>query len=214
MAFAGQGRNTLAVDMDEPLFPYVETLVAWHNHAYGTILRFDQVRTYDLAASIGITNEEAKKRLELFEESRDFAAMPATKGAMEALTELKRYYGLIVVTGRAQRTADVTLHQLERGYEGVFRSVHHAYGGASSVTAEPGKMTKAQVCRAYGANVLIDDMLEHAESCAKEGITVLLMDQPWNQMKDGKKLPFLVNRVYGWPDVVKRLVVPQFANQW
>jgi uncharacterized HAD superfamily protein len=206
--------RTLAVDMDEPLVSYVDTLLAWHDKNYGTGLRREQVTQYDLRPLFGLDDAEARKRVFEFEDSAEFADVPATKGAREALQTLSRYYNLIVVTGRRQSIADLTRQQLERHYDGVFRAVYHAHGGGSSVTAEAGVQTKAQVCHAYGARVLIDDLLEHAEACAKEGITVLLMDAPWNQLKDGKKLPFLVNRVYDWPDVVKRLVVPQLVNSW
>jgi uncharacterized HAD superfamily protein len=177
-------------------------------------IKREQVTQYDLRPLFGLDLEQARRRVFEFEESAAFADVAATTGAQEALRTLQRYYTLNVVTGRRQSIGDLTRMQLERHYEGVFRSVYHAHGGGNSVTSVDGIPSKAQVCRAIGARVLIDDLLEHAEACAKEGITVLLMDAPWNQLPDGKKLPFLVNRVYGWPDVVKRLVVPQLATQW
>lgn len=206
--------RTIAVDMDEPLVGYVDALLPWYKQRYGADIRREQVTQYDLRPIFSLDDGEARRRVFEFEESAAFENLGPTAGALEGVRTLRRYYDLIVVTGRREAVAGVTRMQLERHYEGVFRAVYHAHGGGNSVTSVDGIPSKAQVCRTYGARVLIDDLLEHAESCAKEGITVLLMDRPWNQLPEGKKLPFLVNRVYGWPDVVKRLVVPQLATQW
>lgn len=65
-------------------------------------------------------------------------------------------------------------------------------------------LTKAQVCQDIGADLLIDDHLNHAELAAQCGVNVFLFgDYPWNK---ADSLPPNITRVRDWVDVAQKLL--------
>ena len=113
---------------------------------------------------------------------------------------IKKGYELHLVTSRPGAIEKDTKTWIENHFPGKFKNLHHAY---NSHIHKPGsKKLKWEICKEIGAEILIDDFLTNALSCAENGISVFLMDNPWNQTED---LPANVIRVKSWKEILAKL---------
>lgn len=79
--------------------------------------------------------------------------------------------------------------------------IKEVYFGNSNDINEGKEIRKSDICKKLGADLLVDDQLEHAEDCARVGIEVLLYNSPWNQ-----GIPLCgVTRVYSWHDIIDKI---------
>ncbi len=47
-------KETIAVDIDEVLFPFIDEFIKIHNHQFATILSRDQFQTYKFSEQLGL----------------------------------------------------------------------------------------------------------------------------------------------------------------
>lgn len=101
--------------------------------------------------------------------------------ALEVLSRMKQVYSLHIVTARQHIVEDATRAWLHRHYPNIFDDIH--FGNHYSTTGK--SRSKAEMCKAIGAQVLIDDSLIYATQCSLAGISVVLFgNYPWNQRLD------------------------------
>lgn len=85
-----------------------------------------------------------------------------------------------------------------------FRIVDQIVLSIDNPQTEMRVLTKAEVCKQLGADLLIDDQLRHTRDVAEVGTPVLLFgDSPSNQ---ADSLPPNVMRVEDWPHVLRVLI--------
>jgi len=115
------------------------------------------------------------------------------------------------VTSR-QHTIEPHTHKfISAHYPSTFHSINFANHFLTEEEATRlSSKSKTQICKEIGAEILIDDSLNHAHDCAENGIRVLLFDlghkYGWNK---SKSLPKNVNRVKNWKEIVELLVDSQ-----
>ncbi|OEL20921.1 hypothetical protein BAE44_0018059 [Dichanthelium oligosanthes] len=104
-----------------------------------------------------------------------------------------------------------TLEWIEKYYPGLFEQIHFGNHFALEGQSRP----KSEICRSFGAQVLIDDNPRYAMECANDGMRVLLFDYdnsyPWCKTGVDKLHP-LVTKVHNWEEVKEKLlswVVPE-----
>lgn len=95
-----------------------------------------------------------------------------TTGAQTSLQALSDTYDLVVVTSRQHVIREPTLQWLETHFPGTFVDVH--FGNHYALSGP--SMSKSEICKQVGAQVLIDDNPRYAMECAQAGIQVLLFD--------------------------------------
>jgi 5'(3')-deoxyribonucleotidase len=121
-------------------------------------------------------------------------------GALDSLLRLQTTFDLVVVTSRQHVIQTPTLEWIERHFPGVFSDVHFGNHFALEGSSRP----KSEICRAIGAQVLIDDNPRYAEECAAAGIQVLLYDwdlsYPWSKTPEGPTHERIA-RVTSWQEV-------------
>lgn len=185
----------IAVDIDEVLAPHNETLAKLHNRMFGTNHAVSDY--YDQWDELwGVDYEEAERRVRLWHSSEDFKEMLPIPGSLTALQELSENFELVIVTGRAERMAQLTQNWLQQYYTDLFREVVFV-----GLYEEGIGKTKAEACQQIGAAYLIDDSLAQSTACAEIGMQVVLFgDYSWNQIA---QLPSNVTRCDDWPDVLE-----------
>lgn len=190
------GRETIAVDIDEVIFPFVDEFVVYDNERFGGNFTREDFFCYRFEDVLEIPMEQAVQRVYEFN-SADHGHISPLSEAHEAITALNEHYNLTVVTARHPQFEPVTRRWLNRHLPGFFEGVLHI--GYAKVMERPVK--KVEMCRRLGAIALIDDSLEHVTECAKQGIRgVLFGDYPWNQ---AEALPEGVTRCADWQAVLR-----------
>ena len=195
-------RSIFVSDLDDVLFDFVTPFFEWHNHRYGTDLTPEALASskYLFPAWDG-TPEEAVARVSQFFGEVDILGLEPIPGAAECLEELHAKYDLALVTARDPEYAEVTEAWIEKYFAGVFDRVvlgiGHSERGERSIT-------KADVCRQIGADVLVDDQVGHLAGAAEAGVrTFLFGGYPWNR---SQPLPQNTVRVSNWDEVCAALM--------
>ncbi|XP_018481541.1 uncharacterized protein LOC108852534 [Raphanus sativus] len=90
-------------------------------------------------------------------------------------------------------------------FPGLFKQIHFGNHFALHGDSKP----KSEICRSFGAEVLIDDNPRYAEECANIGMKVLLFDYensyPWSKTESVDRHP-LVTRVHNWEEVEQHIL--------
>lgn len=186
----------IAVDIDEVLFPFVANLLLWHNQEYGTNLVFEDFFSYNFPQVWGGTRDEAIHKVKLFNKTKVLLSGAPINGAVEAIERLAKDHQLEIVTSRRHSEMEVSQQWVNHYFPNFFDNIHtgnHYEPGAIGIP-------KPVMCKQIGAEVLIDDSLDYAKECAKEGVKVFLFgNYPWNQ---AEVLPLNVTRVNNWRELL------------
>lgn len=192
-------KKRIAVDIDDVLSTNAQDFVAYCNKTWGTRLTIDDYSD-DWMTVWKVDAAEVKRRAAFFFESGAMSDYDYLQESILVLKALKNDYGyeLVVVTSRNNVLIELTAKWLERYFKGVFSEVHHA-GMWDNYRSGSKHMTKTALCKAIGANYLIDDQLKHCIDAAEAGISSLLFGEyAWNQSSE---LPLGVTRVRDWDAV-------------
>jgi uncharacterized HAD superfamily protein len=193
-------KKVIAIDYDDVIVPSAPIIVRSYNEKYGTNVQLKDFY-YDDPRSWGSSDTSTvNQRVGDYLMSEEYqATLPFTE-AIDALRLLSEQHELHIVTGRTDYLADVTKNMLNKYLPGIFRSVEFTNFFGQN------RRSKAEVCQALDADLLIDDHLHHAQVVADCGIDVLLFgDYPWNQ---AKQLPANIRRVSGWHEITELLLTP------
>lgn len=136
-ASAQHGRITVAVDLDEVLGAFVESLAAWHNENHKTVLTAADFHSYHFADVWGGSDEEARAKMDAFFASHHFSGISPLAEAASILRGLKdSHCRFIVVTSRNTVLEERTKAWLEAHFPGIFEDVlfgnHYGQTGAKA----------------------------------------------------------------------------------
>ena len=186
----------LAIDLDEVLGQFVESICVWHNRRFHTSLTSEDFISYHFSAVPGWGNDAAtasKVREFLLGPSGDTnAAGPAieflevqpVEGAKEALTKLSTLFELVVVTARSEEIGVVTRDWLTLHYPGLFSRVILCNSYAADGTHA--RRSKGDVCKEIGAVALVDDNVGYCHDAARTvPFAFLFGSYAWNTRKNG-----------------------------
>lgn len=198
-------RLTIAVDNDDVLANLNVPLYQFHNHHYGTNLRYKDTVSYNLWQVWQCSKEEAIKRVHNFFESEYFYKMKPIRGAVEGIETLSQRYNLIVVTSRPYLYMDLTTDWLNRYFPNKFLKVYHTNHFSPDGSLSK---SKASLCSELEISTIVEDGPQHVTECSQAGIRVLLFNRRWNQTTEfpNKRLPEGVERVYSWKQIIKKLI--------
>lgn len=189
-------KETIAVDIDNVIFPFSDCFLDFHNKKYGTNLVIDDFPDYYSFNKIADSREEAQRRMREYILTLNPAEIEPIDGAKETLITLKEKYNLVVVSARDNVLKEATSFWLEYHLNGLFNEILFC-----SNMALKKKMTKAEACRMADAKWMIEDGFEYAQVCAEMGMNVLLFgDYPWN--RHCENLSERINRVRNWQEVL------------
>jgi 5'(3')-deoxyribonucleotidase len=189
-------KPVIAVDLDEVVVETAQNVLDHYNLTYSTNITLDQYYSTNVKETWHAPDRAtAIKRVNAYLETEEYFNLPPVKEAIDAIRKLKRRYELHILTGRPDFTEAATRKWLSRYFPDIFKSVTFTnfYFGK--------KLSKADICKQLGAQVLIDDHLEHALGAAASGIKILLFGTyPWNKKVN---LPPNITRVKNWQEVAE-----------
>jgi uncharacterized HAD superfamily protein len=188
----------IAIDLDEVLTDFTSNFIEFHNKKYGTSLKRKDFVNYRYWDILGITKEEAIRRVYEFYETDSFQNMPPLTGSKEALISLKKKHKLIIITSRPDDIVKITEKWVDKFFPETFSKLY--FTNHLPKNGIPRK--KEDVCSKLGVDILIEDVLEFAVGCASEKTKVLLLTCPWNEKY---KLLKGIYRVKSWKEIVEKV---------
>lgn len=191
-------QKIIAVDCDDVLVETAPPILNNYNKTYGTHLELKDMYSRDLKVWDVPDSATAIARVEDYLKTDEYRRQPPLREAIEVTKRLAKQHELHIVTGRTEFLAVATQDMLDRYFSGIFQSIE--FTGFFGNRAR----SKADVCKQFNADVLIDDHLHHAEAVANVGIDVLLFgNYPWNRTDT---LPANMHRVKDWYAIEKLLM--------
>jgi 5'(3')-deoxyribonucleotidase len=190
----------IAIDCDDVLITTSPHLVDYYNKTYGTALELRHIYNGAELKAWGTDRQEvAVSRIQDFSLTDEHAAIQPDAKSIVAVKELARHHELHLVTGRAAFLEPVTRRMLDEYFPDCFQTVEHtSYLDPSTDVAL--QRTKGGVCRAIGADILIDDHVKHGETAIGiVGEVIVFGEYPWNQRE---VLPEGMVRCADWEAVV------------
>lgn len=186
-------KRRMTTDLDGVLGDMVSELLLWHNDAYGTSMKHDDVVSHDLWEVWGGTEEDMLGKFDKFYKTQYFRDIRPVAGARGALTKLNNAYDIFVVTARPTHVAEETQRWLRKNFGSSFKEVYFTdyFSG----------WTKSSICADLSSELMIEDAPAMAIECAIDR-KVLLYDRPWNRQCSAKG----IERVQSWDDIAKKLV--------
>ncbi|MFA7253062.1 MAG: hypothetical protein WC107_00735 [Patescibacteria group bacterium] len=192
----------IAVDLDDVLNDLTERFFDFHNQKFNTSHKITDISKDD---PNGLTILDPSYRkiglvLDEFFLSPSFDKILPRAEAQSALLELKKNgFGLTLVTSRPDKLRKKTSDWLDQHFPKVFDEI---YFSSHKHLGYEGK-SKGEICNDLNADILVEDLILHAEDCADKNVFVLLYDTPWNQPVVEHKN---IKRVYNWREISNLLI--------
>lgn len=186
----------IGIDADQVLVDFLTPLLEFHNSAYGTKNDFSEFETKNLEMLWRCDKRESLEKLHEFYNTEYFQMIKPIPGAVEAVNHLSKNHELYVVTSRTVKHADKTNEQIQKYFPNMFKEIlfDNRYSDDNSIEIRK----KAEVCKEYNLDIMIDDIPKNIENLPSD-IKGILMDQPWNK----NDFPKNTIRAYDWDDVLK-----------
>ena len=191
--------DTIVLDMDEVLTDLLTGMNSFYNEHHGTNFRREEYHTCNWWEVWGCTYEYADKMCYDFITSERGRDLRPVEGSVDGVRILQKSYGLVVATSRKVVYEDLTREWLERNYgTTAFRGVHllNQYGGSTV------PLKKSDVAIREEAVLAVEDQMRHVRDFNANGISCLLLDNPWNR---DDELPSNTIRVYSWDDILREV---------
>ena len=197
-------RLVIAIDCDDVLIPTSRVTIDDYNRKYGTNLQLANFYGPAAKDTWGTDDEDvALARVNDYIQSDEFAQLAPYHEAVLAVKALSLQHELHLVSGRPDFLESVTRKMLTEYFPGCFKSVEHTNYMVLS-TSKAKKRTKGEVCLQLGADLLIDDHIDHGESVIKAGIKKMILfgDYPWSQ---NRVLTKGIVRCVDWSSTLKEI---------
>lgn len=184
----------IGIDLDDCINDLLGSFIMFHNERYGTKLIKKDFHCYRYNEVLGISLEEAGKRVMEFYLSPFYDTIVPMPEAMITLYQLKNEgHELAIVTGRPSSVVRITRDWVEKNSPYLFSDIYHT----NAYDLDGLKISKSHVCVNLGIKTIIDDDLMHVVDCASFGIKVLVPNRFWNQ----GVLPTNATRFHDWNKV-------------
>lgn len=187
--------DRLAFDIDGVVADTMAVFLRLAQERYGfTHLTREHLKSYDLYRCLDIEKETLDELICLTLDDEHTRIVPPEPGAVEVLTELAEYTPLRFVTARIWP-------------ESIIEWLHEVLSEVAperiQVTATGDPNAKLNILKELGVRYFVDDRIETCELLARDGVTPLLFDQPWNRVPT----PISFLRVENWTHI-RQLVLP------
>ncbi|MBS3072460.1 hypothetical protein J4477_01335 [Candidatus Pacearchaeota archaeon] len=170
-------KPVIACDIDDVLFPYIQSFCAFHNRIYGTSVTPDNFYAYSLHDILGLEKEESVRRVDEFVSSDEFLDSQPMPGSEEAIEHLSQDFKIISVTSRRDNYKPATYEWINH----FFPQVEDIFFSGNAHINLPNRKTKTEICLENNVGFLIEDSMHYSLDVAEAGISVYLFDHPWNQ---------------------------------
>ena len=199
------------VDMDDVLCDTAERLLVLLGEAFGKQVPLEDIHSFDLGVSFGLSREELRRFLHLAHRPEALDGYNLRPDAVAGLTHWRECgYEVWIVTGRPTVAYEATcswLARMEIPHDRLLfvdKYGHHARLGNAEGDLRAAGMDEL---RELGFCLAVEDSGDMAQHLAREvGVPVALMDRPWN--RDVAEISGQLTRCRDWQEVAARFARP------
>ncbi len=193
----------VAIDLDEVVFPFMEGINAHYNRLFGTSYKVSDYHDYNLEA----VWDQPKNRVDqIIREflSGDVRHLQPMDGAVMGLKVLEQEFQMAAVSMRdgLSTIVQATQRYLQHHGADVFDLGIHLCGNRHLGTPHRSKL---DVCRALGAQYLLDDHPQNVLACAAGGMYCVLHGTMPHSRLEGP-IPERVYVAKDWPESTAMLL--------
>lgn len=189
---------SIYIDMDDVLCESNETFLTVLEKRFNKKVHYDQITTFDLKQSFGLTDEEFNDFFDLIHEPEEMIQHKPVQGAKALLdTWDEKGYRINILTGRPVAAQPVSLEWLDKhqfkyhDFSIVDKYQRDASKGASAMTLD--------ALSQMSFDLAIEDSGQMASFLSEEMNTpVALLDRPWNRSFDFNEK---VHRCKDWSQI-------------
>ncbi len=190
----------IAFDIDDVTAPFNGYFVQYWNNKYNTTYRLKDITHYNYEIAFQCSLTETIETVHSFYETPMFKSILPFNSAKIAASILYKRDELYIITGRAVSIADFTCEWLQRHFNGIFAKENIYFKNTYTRNGLDEKITKAHICKDLGIDIIIEDNLKAAKSCAEHGVSAFLIERPWNKNEQNFQIPNLI-RVRTWAEI-------------
>ncbi|MEK6850503.1 MAG: hypothetical protein AABX85_02930 [Nanoarchaeota archaeon] len=204
-------RENWMIDIDDGgLLEFMPSFLEYYNRRNGTHFVKQDIFSYDLWKSFGITEEKAVTEIQKFYQSPGFNRLPTFPGAIELLCHLSKYgSSVFAVTARPSHVDVLTKDNLRFNFGEYAPEVIFSRPYTPLLDGNGKLKTKVEICLERNIGFATEDSVKQANTLGEAGIIAFLLPQPWNLNEI--KIHSKVIRVNSLRDVVekKRLFISE-----
>jgi uncharacterized HAD superfamily protein len=207
----------IMLDIDDTSVQFNLSLVRFLNKTLNKKVKFDELINYDLSKVYGVAKpviDLAVEEFYLSQDHLDINPMPQADFVLYNLSMEKIIDEIILVTSRAERFRQETRKLLKKSFpSGILDETELVMLGHYDSNAESVAKSKckSEICKDFGIEVAIEDNAYHAEKIASCGLTVFMINHPWNRHFGIEEFNIMsenggqIVRVSGWLSIKKYL---------
>lgn len=191
------------VDMDDVITRTTDTYGAIVQQMVGRQVRFEDLTTFDLQTSFGLTDDEYRRFFHQVHQPEVLMGFKPVPGALPTLARwVDAGHRVDIVTGRPPSTREASLAWLDR-HQAVYTDFIMVDKYHRAGPDDPGVITRTQLADTP-YDLAVEDSLDTALFLAHHmALTVLLYDRPWNVRPT---LPRRITRVSSWAQIATTLI--------
>jgi len=177
----------IVVDLDDVIAEFVPHLLRFLNEEYGSNLKFENIKGWNIWEYGDITEEQYREGIEKFMEAGMYRNLPLIEGAREGLKVISEHHDVYIVTWRSLKIREDTEYWLEKNLGNAYKEVYFS-----------DNKPKLGILKKLNAELFIDDSPTHTRDAVKICRT-LLYTKPWNENIIG------IERVSSWEEILEKI---------
>lgn len=186
------------VDVDDVISRTTDTYAGIIEREFGKKVRFEDLVSFDLKASFGLTDNEFHYFFDLVHQPDILLAYEPVDGAVSMLSKwAEQGHCIDIVTGRPSSAREPSLAWLEK--QGVPYHSFTMVDKYNRIANDPAKVIPKEALRQRAYDLAVEDSRDMAIFLAREmDVPVRLLDRPWNAEPVGHDN---IIRVRSWEDI-------------
>lgn len=189
----------IGVDIDGVVANFTKKYMEFYKNKINNNIKYEDLTHYNVWKFFDLSEEEYYSMVHTFYESEEFEDMDLIKGVIEAISELSKNNEIIFITSRPEKIRIKTEKFLSKSFKNIDFTVFFAHDWGSK---EEYKKSKGDYCVENNIPFFIEDHYDYALECAKKGIKVFLLEQPWN--KESEEHENII-KVKDWKEILEKI---------
>ena len=186
----------IGIDLDDVVFEFVRKFLELYGKKNGKKIEFEDVYTYDFTKILNVELDEVLIMISKMNEVGKFIELDLCPEVHDSIIQLAEENDIYFITSRVYREG--TMDSLMKYFSGInFELIF-----SSNPYAKTEGKNKGVICKEFGIDFMVEDSYEHSKDCINEGVSVFLIDKPWNRNYSEY---FGMKKVKGWNEIIKTI---------
>lgn len=177
----------MGIDVDDVICDFVTPFLRYYNKKHNKQVKKEDINSYDLTKVLDLDKSKVVNLINDFYLSKDFSKILPRYDAYTCIPNLV-FDEKILITARPDWIRDKTKFWVDKYFKNTFNDIYM------------GIKDKSGLCKALDIDIMVDDKGSAVVDCGNNGITAILLNQPWNQ---NTKLNNNITRANNWKEIME-----------